>query len=399
MNNNNNNNNIIKIKPITTMKIKSLLLSMLCMLALGATMTACSDDDDNDDLPVLNDEGSKVNLPSTRMFILNEGKWGDNNAGLAFYAPNKDAEFIGDIFFKQNDQKMGDLGQSIIKYNNYIYIAVNGSNYLVKLNSAGVEQKRISFVDNEELGGGIRYITAYDGYIYASFYGSAVAKINAETLEIEKTKQDAELNSQFEAVAICNGELYVANSCSPTWEYYNEVFVFDTENLNRLRQVNTVAANPNIQMVTTGNKVFFISDEYAPDYSYTDHVLQVIEGSSLNAKKIGNAAKMTLKDNTLYCINSDTDWSTYATVNTFFTVNTDTYAIDETSFLKESDATTTLAGANIYMLEVNPANGDIYIGTTDYTNNGTIYRFKADGTFVESFDAGGINPSHAVFFN
>ena len=378
------------------MKIKSLLLSMLCMLALGATMTACSDDDDNDDLPVLNDEGSKVNLPSTRMFILNEGSNGHNNAGLAFYAPNKDAEFIGDIFFKQNDQKMGDTAQSIIKYNNNIYVAVNVSNYLVKLNSAGVEQKRISFVDNEELGGGIRYIVAYDGYIYASFWGSAVAKINAETLEIEKTKQDAELNSQFEAVAICNGELYVANSCSPSWEYYNEVFVFDTENLNRLRQVNTVAANPYNQMVATNNKVFFISNDYS---SMDGYVLQVIEGKELNAKKIGNAAYMTLKDNTLYCINSITDWSTYTTVNTFFTVNTDTYAINETSFLKDSDAATTLAGATIYMLEVNPANGDIYIGTTDYTNNGTIYRFKADGTFVESFDAGGINPSHAVFFN
>ena len=35
------------------------------------------------------------------------------------------------------------------------------------------------------------------------------------------------------------------------------------------------------------------------------------------------------------------------------------------------------------MLEVNDNNGDFYIGTSEYTTNGTIYRFKKDGTFIE----------------
>ena len=51
------------------------------------------------------------------------------------------------------------------------------------------------------------------------------------------------------------------------------------------------------------------------------------------------------------------------------------------------------------MLKVNDNNGDFYIGTTDYKTNGTIYRFKKDGTFIEKFDAGGISPNSAVFFN
>ena len=51
------------------------------------------------------------------------------------------------------------------------------------------------------------------------------------------------------------------------------------------------------------------------------------------------------------------------------------------------------------MLEVNDNNGDIYISTSEFTTNGTIYRFKKDGTFIEKFDAGGINPNSAVFFN
>ena len=51
------------------------------------------------------------------------------------------------------------------------------------------------------------------------------------------------------------------------------------------------------------------------------------------------------------------------------------------------------------MMEVNPNNGDIYIGTSDYKTNGDIYRFDRNGKLIEKFSSGGINPNNAVFFN
>jgi hypothetical protein len=71
------------------------------MLAISVTFTSCSDDDD----APWNDEGTKVELPQRRMFILNEGKADNNNAGIAFYAPNRDANdskiIYCHIYFKQ----------------------------------------------------------------------------------------------------------------------------------------------------------------------------------------------------------------------------------------------------------------------------------------------------------
>ena len=81
----------------------------------------------------------------------------------------------------------------------------------------------------------------------------------------------------------------------------------------------------------------------------------------------------------------------------FFTYNIKTGKMDEASFLK--DIPEKLKTSTIYMLEVNDNNGDFYIGTSEYTTNGTIYRFKKDGTFIEQFDAGGMNPNSAIFFN
>ena len=372
------------------MKVRSLLFGMLCMLALGASLVSCSDDDDDS----LDDDGSKVTLPQTRVYILNEGSQGANNAGLAFYAPNKDADFISDIYKTQNNAKLGDLGQSMIEYEDEIYIAVYGSNYLTKLNAAGVELKRVSFVGDNDLSAGIRYIDAEDGYIYASFWGGAVAKINATTLEV--VDKLTGLGDNLEGVTICEDMLYVSNSCTADYTYHNDVKVIDLRTFT-LKETLTVASNPNTQMLEEDDKVFLISDDYSSAEGY---VLQMIEPDKGNkVTKIGNATYMAANNDILYLVNSMTDWSTkpVTTVNTFFTYNIKTGQMNNASFLK--DAPAELVSSTLHMLTINDNNGDIYISTSDFITNGTIYRFKKDGTFIEKFDAGGVNPNSAVFFN
>ena len=78
------------------------------------------------------------------------------------------------------------MGLTMIEYNECMYVAVYGSNYLVNMNAAGVEQARTTLVHDKELSAGIRFIDAEDGYIYASFHGGVGAKINANTLKVDK---------------------------------------------------------------------------------------------------------------------------------------------------------------------------------------------------------------------
>lgn len=192
--------NQLKYKRSMKMKASNLWYGLLCMLAVSVSLSSCSDDNGNND-DDRDDTGSKVQLPQVRAFFLNEGSYNGNNAGISFYAPNGDADFISDIYSYQNDAKLGDTGQCMIEYEGEIYVAVYGSNYLAKLNSAGVEQQRLSFVTDPELSAGIRYLAAEDGYIYASFWGGVVAKINAQTLKVESKL--TELGDNLEGVAIC----------------------------------------------------------------------------------------------------------------------------------------------------------------------------------------------------
>ena len=124
--------------------------------------------------------------------------------------------------------------------------------------------------------------------------------------------------------------------------------------------------------------------------------LQVINPKTGACEKIINDANKITEgnDGLIYGVRStyDANWQQN---NSFFTYNPSTGAVDETSFLQ--DAPASLSTAVIYLLEVDEESGHIYVGTSDYTTNGTIYQFDKSGKLVQSFDSGGINPSSMVF--
>ncbi|MDE6268158.1 MAG: hypothetical protein K2M04_03650 [Muribaculaceae bacterium] len=364
---------------------------------LSVSATACSNDDN--DGPI--DDGTKVELPRHRMFILNEGNWNMNNAGIAFYAPsNPETEMIDDIFYKQNGRRLGDNGQAMIEEDGKIYVAVTGSNYLAKLNSACVEEARISFVNDTQLQGGVRGITEKDGFIYATFYGGYLAKINTKTFEIvEKVKTPG---NNLEGVTTEGNNLYVANAYKITtdengqniYNYTTDVFVMDLRTLE-VKSTLTVSPNPNLLMEES-DKVFLISWTNYYDKGYC---FQMIDPAKNNAvTELATATHMAAGDDVVYLANSETDWSTYETTNTYFSYDIKAGRINNTSFLKNAPAEVT--SGHLYMMTVDDKNGDIYIGMTHYADaNGDIYRFKRDGSYVGKIDSGGQNPRAAVFID
>lgn len=381
------------------MKMRKIYLAMAAVVAFGSVFTSCSDDDE----PKWNDEGSEITLPESRMYILNEGSMSQNNASISFYNPGEgEPKFVADIFLDQNGGRLGDTGQSMIKYGKNIYVAVYGSNYMVKLNTACVKEGEVSFSKDPELQGGVRYIAAEDGYIYASFYGGIVAKINASTLDVEKKLKTPGAN--LEGVAIENDYLYVANSYERTtdpetgknkYNYFKDVFVIDL-NTFTLKETLVVEQNPNM-LIEEDDKVFLISW----NYSRESYVLQMIDPDANNkVAELGYATSMAAGNDMLYLVDSRTDYSVrpYVTTNTFSSYDIKSRRLNTTSFLK--DAPAELATSSIYMMTVSEYTGDIYIGVTNYSaSNGTMYRFKQDGSFVGKFDCGGQNPRAAVFFN
>ncbi|MDE6416352.1 MAG: hypothetical protein K2K68_04915, partial [Duncaniella sp.] len=341
------------------MNLKNCKYSFAILAAMAGVMVSCSDNDDND----FDDSGSKIEMGNHRVFILNEGTWGMNNANISYYNPDKTGEVISDIFLLQNGVQLGDNGNDLIKYRDNMYVAVYNSNYIARLNSAGVEMNRNEFASDPDLQGGIRSIDAEDGYIYASFYGGVIAKIDCTTLEVVAKLATSGMN--LEDVAAEDGKLYVANSygiIDGNYVYFNELIVVDLRSFTQLPSI-TVTTNPN-RVLEADDKIFVISN----DYSQESYVLQMIEPRKDNKVTVlGFATDMAEGNDVLYLVDSRTDYTTvpFTTSNRFFSYDIKRGAMNETSFLK--DAPAELASSSVYSMAVDDETGDIYVNTTFYT--------------------------------
>lgn len=94
----------------------------------------------------------------------------------------------------------------------------------------------------------------------------------------------------------------------------------------------------------------------------------------------------------LYVIQSEND-ANWLPINTQF-VSYDAKSDTETSKNFITDGTV-VDGA--YSLNVNPATGDIYIGTSDYVSTGDMFIFSAEGKKINQLEVSGLNPMGVGF--
>ena len=214
-----------------------------------------------------------------------------------------------------------------------------------------------------------------------------MAKVDAETLTIEGY---ANVGENPEGIAYANGYLCVANSGMGKG---TTVTIIDANSMLVTNNI-TVAQNPEKVLVSEGK--FFVQG-YGGSYPNYTYPVQLVDISTGAVKTIAKATNFCEYRGTIYMVYSDTDWKTYKTTNTFSSYDVRTGTLNSSNFLNNMpDA---LGSTGVYMMEVNPNNGDIYIGTSDYKTNGDIYRFDRNGKLIEKFSSGGINPNNAVFFN
>ena len=368
------------------MKTRSILMTTLCSLMLGMSFASCADDDDFENIGITPDDGKD------QYYVLNEGAWGANNAnitGFVYNEKNSTFESMGDIYLGINKQQLGDVANAMMEEDDNIYVVLNGSKYVARLDMGVKELARYTFPEAE---GAPRCIDVEDGYAYVTQYGGQVSKLNTKDMTLAGTFKGGD---NLEGIVEKDGKLYVANSYtvdgSNNWIYNKEVFVIDAKTMTLEKTINVVD-NPT-KMYEINDKIYLIS---VGNYFDVAGALQVINPQTNKAESILNdVTKITEgNDGLIYGVRSTYD-ENWQLSNSFFTYNPSNGSINETSFLK--DAPSSFATDAIYLMEVDEETGFIYIGTSDYTTNGTIYQFDKGGKLVQSFDSGGINPSAMIF--
>lgn len=363
------------------MKIKSLFLSVLCALCVTSGFISCSDDDED----LSWKEGAKVDLPSYRAFILSEGLMNQNNSHLFYVDPTTDKPYSSDIFEAQNGIKLGDTANDMIVEDGNIFILVNVSKIIFRLNGSGVVQDSYKNFDSDNLGEP-RYMVEKDGKLYVTCYGGYVARFDAKSLTYEAKVQT---DPNPEEIIEYNGILYCVCSGMGTG---NTLCIIDSRTFENAESVVTL---DNPSGIKEANGHIYITAYGFYDINWNnDPKVGIFNPQTKQTTEIAKATRVLATGDELYIANSTSpDWTNYTTTLSVYNAKTGNVRTWNLSGEGASD----IATGNIYMMEQNPYDKSFYIATTDYATNSPVYHFTSDGQYISTFNAGGINANNMVF--
>jgi hypothetical protein len=342
------------------------------ILVLG--LTACEEDD-----PIATPE--PVIPGSYGVFILNEGSWGGNNAGVSYHnfeTGNTTADIL--------NGKLGDTGQDMIAYGSKLYISVNQSGYIKVIDL--YSQESLESIELKESGKVLepRYLTSYEGKIYVTTQSATEGNV----VRIDTTNLRAEAITQVglypEGIAAVNGKLYVANGGQGLG---NTLSVVDIAQFKEERTI-AVGLNPYIVRADKYGDVYLT---YQGDFSANTGGFQRIDTktNTVTNTTIPANRNFTIVDDLLYYfgITYNPDYSANCTFGVY-NVKTETPTSDPVI----SDGTPISIA---YGIGVNPLTKDVYISDTDYSNPGIISVFGTDGKKKETFRVG-VSANNFVFY-
>lgn len=355
------------------MKRKFFLWTGALCAAIVCLFTSCNDDDDPTPTP---------ESESTGVYFLNAGKSGSNNATLDFYNPET-KELQTKIFVAKNGEGLGDTGQDMLVYGSKMYMAVYGSNRIQVTDLSG---KLIHYIEPKDDSGqprSPRYIAAYNGKIYVTLFDGHVAKIDTAGIQIESLVR---VGRNPEQLTVSNGKLFVCNTGGLDYPNYDKtVSVIDIHSFSLVKTID-VEINPEKITVDSQGDVYVIS---TGNYGDIPNTLQRIDPTTYEVTKIDNlvATWMSMGANDkLYIVSAqwgqDTEFYVYDTAKESLTGK---FITDGTVVEKP------------YSISADRVRGNVYIGTSDYTNTGDMYVFSPDGKLLDKKGVSGLNPMGAYF--
>ena len=235
-----------------------------------------------------------------------------------------------------------------------------------------------------ECGAQPRYLAAYGGKVYATYYDGYVARIDTTSLVVDAK---VKVGRNPEQLAVCGNRLFVANSGGMDYNteigYDNTVSVIDLVSFCEVDKIE-VALNP-ANVVSTGDGVFVAS--YG-NYADVPSALQYISKGGVQYVLPDACRQMTeicYNSGTLYGFLSQYDANWNATIK-YISYNPSTGVVD-VPWIKEEQKPVPY--------KVCAVGEYVCVTASDYINDGDVHLYDTDGMLVSKFSAG-LNPVKVV---
>jgi len=355
------------------MNKKNLFLSLFVALGFVFTFSSCESDEPSTEVAIGNG-----------VFVLNQGKFGSNNAGICYYDFDKSLSYT-DVFSSNNKRGLGDTGQDAITYGGKIYVAVYSSSIIEVINPKNAKSiKTIPMRNDQNAASSPRALAAANGKVYVTLFDGNVAQIDTTTLTVEKR---VKVGPNPEGCAVVGNKLYVANSGGMQTVKDSTISVIDLTTFTETGKIK-VNLNPGPVVADKYGDIYVVSHG---NYSTIPGKFQRIETATGNVTDISMGAQnLSIVGDNAYVMNFEYD-ANWAVVNKAVgTYDVKNEVVLSANVLK-SEITLTP-----YCVAVDPTTNYIYVGETDYTNMGKMNCFDASGNLKYSFSTG-VNPAKVLF--
>ena len=320
-------------------------------------------------------------------FVMNSVNINVNNSNISvFNIDNK--ELALNAFYQANGKYLGDLGQDILVAGDEIYIAVSNSRRIFVTDSELRIKKEITFGMGEANAFQPRYLCSYQGKIYVTYYEGYLGRIDpAEDYKVECTK----VGEYPEGLDCCSGKAYVANSGGMNYpDYAKTVSVVD---LNTFKETAKIQVNTNPEFVKANDQGSLIFVSSKGNYADIPGMLQVVSTSDMTVTDLGfsNLIWMTKgPGNRIFMLTGGYDQNYNPLPGKVSTLDASQTSADATDFVEDG-----VEFPKAYSLSVT-YDGYVFVGSSDYVNNGDVHVIGPDGKYIFKFDSNGLNPIKVV---
>lgn len=305
-----------------------------------------------------------ISIGNNGVYITNEGNFGFGNAKISYYNISN-ATVNEDLFEPANGYSLGDVCQSMRIFNGKIYLVINNSNKIVIVNpQTFVVQGTISGFSSPRY-----FLPVSNNKAYVSdLYSNHINIVNLSTNTISGT---IPCNGWTEEMYLTYGKAYITNQGS------NYVYVINTLN-DQMEDSILLSYSSNSIVEDKNGKLWILCGGSQSNSIYAglyrvNPINNQLEASfpfpSLNDHPW--RLKMNPSNDTLYFLN-----------NGVYRMSIQSGFLPTAAFIPQ-------ASSNFYGLGIDPSTGVIYVSDAiDYVQKGMIYRYRVNGTLINTFLAG-----------
>ena len=321
-----------------------------------------------------------TDLPTGKgVYIINEGNFNFGNGEVSFYDPNANA-VTNNLFQSANGYILGDVAQSMFVKDSIAFIVVNNSAKIELVKLPSFQKIRTITISGSSprnilpLNDSIAYVTelfAKKIWVLNYITGNVVITITTQgwTENLFKIGNDVFVQQKINSTLTSTfATLLKVNTTNHTTQYNNtfegrDVIGIVKDKLNRI----WVAVDED-----TAHSL------YAGFYCFDRNL--VVQKSFFYSSYSHHPSRL--------CINSSGEKIVYADKDVF------SFTLDEN--VVPVNPVISSSGKNIYAMDIDPANDDIYISDAlDFVQQSRIYRYDKSGTLIHSFTAGIISGNFA----